>query len=257
MTTVASVKTAIIVPTYNEVDNLALLAPALLALPLPVEVIVVDDNSPDGTGRLAEGLAAADGRVVPLHRPAKLGLGTAYVAGFRAALARGADRIVTMDADFSHHPRYVPYVVALTQRVDLGIGSRYVRGGGTSNWGPERQLLSSGANTLARAALGLPAHDCTAGFRCYRRAVLETIDLDGIRSNGYSFLIEMLYRVVEAGFTVAETPIIFENRRHGKSKISEREIAKAGVTVARLARRRSASSIARRWNGSRVACQDR
>lgn len=250
-------KTAIIVPTYNEVDNLALLAPALLALPLVVEVIVVDDNSPDGTGRLADEMAAADRRVVPLHRPAKLGLGTAYVAGFRAALARGADRIVTMDADFSHHPRYVPYVVALTQRVDLGIGSRYVPGGGTSNWGPERQVLSSGANALARAALGLPAHDCTAGFRCYRRAVLETIDLDAIRSNGYSFLIEMLYHVVAAGFTVAETPIIFENRRHGSSKISEDEIVKAGVTVARLAKQRAATRMAREWEGVRVTCQGR
>lgn len=239
-------KTAIIVPTYNEIENIRLLTSALLALPIIVEVIVVDDNSPDGTGRLADEMAVDDPRIVVCHRPSKLGLGTAYVTGFRTALARGADRIVTMDADFSHHPRYVPYVVALTQRADLGIGSRYVPGGGTMNWGPERHLLSSGANTVARVALGLTVHDCTAGFRCYQRHVLEAIDLDSIRSNGYSFLIEMLYYVVNAGFTVAETPIVFENRQRGSSKISKNEIAKAGLTVARLARQRYARGAAPR-----------
>jgi dolichol-phosphate mannosyltransferase len=229
---------AAIIPTYNEAENLPLLVAQLLALPNRIQVIVVDDNSPDGTGQIADDLAASSGRVIVKHRAAKLGLGTAYVAGFRAALEQGFDRILTMDADFSHHPRYVPNVIALTDKADLGIGSRYVPGGGTLNWGMERQVLSWTANTLARTALGLTAHDCTAGFRCYRREVLETIVLDGIRSNGLSFLIEMLYRVEQRGFRVAETPILFEDRRLGQSKISQQEIWKAGRTVARLARER-------------------
>lgn len=229
---------AVIVPTYNEADNLPPLVAQLLNLPGSLQVIIVDDNSPDGTGRLADELAAEEPRIHVRHRPGKLGLGTAYVEGFRTALEFGADRVITMDGDFSHHPRYIPNVLALTRHVDVGIGSRYVPGGATLNWGPERQLLSWFANTLARAALGLPAHDCTAGFRCYRRQVLEAIDLDGIRSNGYSFLIEILYRVNQHGFRVAEVPILFEDRRFGQSKISDSEIWRAGHTVLRLARER-------------------
>ncbi len=231
---------AVVLPTYNEADNLALLVRDLLALPAALHVIVVDDNSPDGTGRIADALARQEPRVSVRHRPAKLGLGTAYVEGFRAALAQGADRVLTMDADFSHHPRYVPGVIALTRQADLGIGSRYVPGGGTLNWGVDRQLLSWAANMTARAALGFHVHDCTAGFRCYRREVLASLDLDAIRSNGYSFLIEMLYRVTQHGFRVAETPILFEDRRRGLSKISEQEIWRAGGTVARLAAERLA-----------------
>jgi glycosyltransferase involved in cell wall biosynthesis len=231
-------------PTYNEADNLAALVADLFALDLDLRVIIVDDNSPDGTGAIADALAEADPRVLPVHRARKLGLGTAYVAGFRAALRLDVDRVLTLDADFSHHPRYVPAVHALTQHADLGIGSRYVAGGGTLNWGPERQLLSSAANRLARSVLGLPARDCTAGFRCYRRRVLESIDLDAILSNGYSFLIEMLYRVAQSGFRVAETPILFEDRRHGVSKISRQEIARAAATVARLAWERGSASVA-------------
>lgn len=229
-----AITTAVILPTYNEADNLTALVQALLALPNDLTVIVVDDHSPDGTGELAEGLARETRRVLVRHRPGKLGLGTAYVEGFRTALAYGAARVVTMDADFSHHPRYLPNVIALTEAADLGIGSRYVRGGATLNWGLHRQLLSALANTLARTALQLPAHDCTAGFRCYRREVLEAIDLDSIRSNGYSFLIEMLYQVTRHGFHVAETPILFEDRRFGQSKISEQEIMLAAMTVVRL-----------------------
>jgi dolichol-phosphate mannosyltransferase len=232
------VNVAIIIPTYNEAENLPPLATQLLELGNYVHLIVVDDNSPDGTGRIADELARANARVMVRHRLGKLGLGTAYVEGFRTALGLGFDRIMTMDADFSHHPRYVPNVIALTRDADLGIGSRYVRGGGTLNWGVERQVLSWTANTVARAALGLTAHDCTAGFRCYRREVLETIDLDAIKSNGYSFLIEMLYRVTQRGFRVAETPILFEDRRMGLSKISQQEIWRAGGTVARLSRER-------------------
>ncbi|MCW5848671.1 MAG: polyprenol monophosphomannose synthase [Anaerolineae bacterium] len=229
-----AIPTAVVLPTYNEADNLTALVQALLALPNDLTVIVVDDNSPDGTGELADHLARQTGRVLVRHRPGKLGLGTAYVEGFRTALAHGAQRIVTMDADFSHHPRYLPNVIALTEEAALGIGSRYVRGGATLNWGLHRQLLSALANTLARAALRLPSHDCTAGFRCYRREVLEAVNLDSIRSNGYSFLIEMLYQVTRHGFRVAETPILFEDRRFGQSKISEQEIMRAAMTVVRL-----------------------
>lgn len=229
---------AVIIPTYNEADNLTALIAELHAVVPSLTVIVVDDNSPDGTGELADNLAAQDARIRVCHRPAKLGLGTAYVTGFHEAFDLGADLILTMDADFSHHPRYVPALMRLTDRADLAIGSRYVPGGGALNWGPQRQVLSWGANSLARAALGLPAHDCTAGFRCYRRAVLEAIDLDAILSNGYSFLIEMLYRVVEQGFRVAETPILFEDRRMGQSKISQHEIYRAAATVFRLTRER-------------------
>ncbi|MFN8474341.1 MAG: polyprenol monophosphomannose synthase [Anaerolineae bacterium] len=232
---------ALILPTYNEAENLPSLVAQLLALNCGLHIIVVDDNSPDGTGQLAEALSD-DGRVIARHRPAKLGLGTAYVEGFQVALAGGAQRMLTMDADFSHNPRYVPLLIGQTNSADLSIGSRYVAGGKTVNWGPERRLLSWSANTLARTALGLPTHDCTSGFRCYRRQVIEAIDLDTIRSSGYSFLIEMLYRVRQRGFSVAETPIVFEDRRAGRSKISEQEIFRAIATVARLSRDRYRSA---------------
>lgn len=226
---------AIILPTYNERENLEPLVGRLLALDLDLEVIVVDDGSPDGTGELADALARHDARVHVIHRAGKLGLGTAYIAGFKYALAHGAERIVTMDADFSHHPRYVPAVVALTERYDVGIGSRYVPGGGVSEtWGTHRRWLSRGANLFARTLLGLKAHDCTAGFRCYRHEVLQSIELDRIFSNGYSFLIELMFRCQQLGYTFGETPILFENRRQGKSKISQAEIYKAMLTVLRL-----------------------
>jgi dolichol-phosphate mannosyltransferase len=160
-----------------------------------------------------------------------LGLGTAHIVGFKEALASGADRILTMDADFSHHPRYIPDLLAKDQDAQLVIGSRYVDGGGTLNWGLQRQILSKGANIFARLVLGLKVHDCTGAFRCYRREVLESIDLDEIFSNGYSFLIEVLYKCQQRGWEIGETPIIFEDRRHGASKISRREIFKALYTV--------------------------
>ena len=228
-------KTTVIVPTYNERENLADLVRQILELDIGAHVIVVDDNSPDGTGDLADDLAARDARVSAVHRPAKLGLGTAYIAGFKQALAYGADQMVTMDADFSHNPRYIPALVSLTEQHDLGVGSRYVPGGGvTADWGIHRKFLSWGANRFARLMLGLKAHDCTAGFRCYRREVLQSIDLDRIFSNGYSFLIEMLYKCQRTGYSVGETPITFENRYHGSSKISQTEIFKAMYTVLRL-----------------------
>jgi glycosyltransferase involved in cell wall biosynthesis len=231
-------KSSVIVPTYNERENIVLLAPELLALPVGLNVIVVDDNSPDSTGLIADEMAARDPRISVVHRPGKLGLGTAYVAGFKKALADGADRILTMDADYSHHPRFIPSMIERSQTADLVIGSRYVRGGGAVDSPAMRRLLSYGANAFAKTLLGLKAMDCTAGFRCYRRVVLESIDLDAIFSNGYSFLIEMLFNVQRRGFTVAEVPIQFMDRRLGASKISRNEITRAMYTVLRLGARR-------------------
>ncbi|MDY7039393.1 MAG: polyprenol monophosphomannose synthase [Chloroflexota bacterium] len=224
----------VIVPTYNEKENIRSLVEQLLALPIELQVIVVDDNSPDGTGAIADELAASNSYVQVIHRSGKLGLGTAYIAGFKAALSMGADHVLTMDADFSHHPRYVPDLVARSRDADLVIGSRYVRGGGTVHCTLPRKVLSWGANAFAKTVLWLQAMDCTAGFRCYRREVLEGIGLDTIFSDGYSFLIEMLYRVQRQGWRIAEVPIVFENRRHGASKISRQEVMKAMYTVVRL-----------------------
>jgi dolichol-phosphate mannosyltransferase len=226
----------VIVPTYNERENIKALVTQLLALPTGVLVIVVDDNSPDGTGDIADRLAEENpGRIDVIHRAGKLGLGTAYIAGFRRALAGGADLICTMDADFSHNPRYIPDMVAkIDQGYDLVIGSRYVPGGGSSGCTFDRKLLSWGANAFARTVLGLRAHDTTAGFRCYRREVLESVQLDEIKASGYSFLIEMLHRVRRRGWQVGEVPIVFENRRLGTSKISRTEITRAMGTVLRL-----------------------
>lgn len=238
-------RVAVIIPTYNERENLPPLAKELLALEQVNYLIVVDDNSPDGTGELADELAKTEPRIVVVHRPGKQGLGRAYVAGFRRAMELGADVIITMDADFSHHPRYIPAMLdKLAMPCDIVIGSRYIPGGGTRHWGIERQFLSAGANMVARLSLGLRAHDCTAGFRAYRRHVLESIPLDDIRSNGYSFLVEMLYRCQQAGFRVGEVPIIFEDRQRGQSKISQEEIFRAMLTVFRLALDR----LARLWH---------
>ncbi len=228
---------SVIIPTYNEKENIEPLVTQLLALPINVHVIVVDDSSPDGTGAIADRLAKEyEGRVEVIHRRRKLGLGTAHVAGFRRALREGADLICTMDADFSHNPRYIPNLAEkIDQGYDLVIGSRYVSGGGTNGCTLVRKLLSWGANAFARTTLGLHAHDATAGFRSYRREVLETVGIDAIKADGYSFLIEMLYRVQRFGWRVGETPILFENRRQGVSKISRDEILKAMWTVLRVA----------------------
>jgi len=237
---------AVIIPTYNESDNIEALAKEILALRLgpstgsgqalgdtteAIAIIIVDDNSPDGTGKIADELAELYSGINVIHRPAKLGLGTAHIAGFKEALALGADCVVTMDADFSHHPSYIPDLVAGSRDAQLVIGSRYVDGGGTVNWGLRRQILSRGANAFARLVLGIRAHDCTAGFRCYRRGMLESIELNEIFSDGYSFLIEMLYKCQRRGWEIGEVPIIFEDRRHGTSKISRREIFNALYTV--------------------------
>lgn len=225
----------VIIPTYNEKENIIDLIKQILALRINAQVIIVDDNSPDGTGRMADQLAAQNPRVSVIHRAGKLGLGTAYIAGFKKGLAEGADRLITMDADFSHDPAYIPALVALAEHYHITIGSRYVPQGGVVNWEWQRRFLSWSANTFARSALGLKAHDCTAGFRCYHREVLLNIELDRIFSNGYSFLVEMIYKCQRQGYTVGEVPIIFANRTRGQSKISHGEIYKAMYTVARLA----------------------
>lgn len=225
---------AIVIPTYNESDNLpALIAELHLSSPDSV-VVVVDDNSPDGTGQLVEDISSKDARVHPIHRPRKMGLGTAQAAGIRWAISQGHDPILTMDADFSHSPKYVPDLLRVLPSQDLVIGSRYVKGGGTLNCTVPRKVLSRAANSFARVVLGLKASDCTAGFRAYRAKVVESIDLGAIVSDGYSFLIEMLYQCQRGGWRIGEVPIIFEDRRHGQSKVSRQEILKALGTVYRL-----------------------
>jgi glycosyltransferase involved in cell wall biosynthesis len=231
--------TYVVLPTYNEAENLVELIPQLLALPGEVGVLVVDDNSPDGTGDIADRLAREHpGRVEVIHRGAKLGLGTAYIAGFRRAFALGAEMVLTMDADFSHPPLRIPAMVSRSASADVVIGSRYVAEGGIVGMSVPRRLLSAWANFTAHLALDLKARDVTSGFRLYRRAVLESVPLDRIFSSGYSFLIEMLYLVEARGWRVAEVAIVYHDRRLGRSKISRNEIFKALYTVARLALRR-------------------
>ncbi|MGQ9554827.1 MAG: polyprenol monophosphomannose synthase [Anaerolineae bacterium] len=211
-------------PTYNEADNLPSLVEQLLALPVPdLWVLVVDDASPDGTGELAEQLARQHhGRLAVMHRPGKQGLGTAYVAGFKRALAAGADYIVQMDADFSHSPQYIPLMLERAREYDVVVGSRYVPGGSTDErWSFWRYLLSWWANRVySRLILGLQAKDATAGFKCFRRQVLEAIALDRVGSSGYIFQVEMAYLCQRLGFRVLEMPIHFEDRRIGRSKMS-------------------------------------
>ncbi len=229
---------AVVIPTYNEAENIARLIEAIHRAVPDAYVIVVDDHSPDGTGEIVDALAREDERVQVIHRPGKLGLGTAYVAGFERAFSLLADPICTMDADFSHDPEYLPLLLANSREHDVSIGSRYVPGGGTRHWGMRRRLLSRGANLVARTLLGLSAHDCTAGFRAYRRRTLEAVHPETVRADGYSYLVEILYRCQTLGFSIGEVPIIFVDRVRGTSKISQKEIVKAMTTVARLFLRR-------------------
>jgi dolichol-phosphate mannosyltransferase len=220
-------------PTYNERENLEAMLRALA--PLGVRVLVVDDNSPDGTGEIADRLAEELDFVSVLHRERKEGLGPAYLAGFRRALADGAEYILEMDCDFSHDPKDVPRLVAACETgADLALGSRYVEGGGTENWGVARRLVSFGGSFYARAMLGVGVRDLTGGFKCYRRAVLETIDLDAIHSKGYAFQIEGTYRTLRKGFRVVEVPIRFIDRTAGQSKMSRTIFLEAVVKVPRL-----------------------
>jgi dolichol-phosphate mannosyltransferase len=217
-------------PTYNERENLE---PMLRALqPLGVSVLVVDDSSPDGTGELADRLAAELDFVSVLHRAKKEGLGPAYLAGFARALAGGADYVLEMDCDFSHDPADVPRLIAACETgADLALGSRYVPGGGTENWGRGRRFVSIGGSWYARVLLGVSIHDLTGGFKCYRRAVLERIDLAAVRSKGYAFQIETTYRALRAGFRVVEVPIHFADRTAGHSKMSRTIVLEAVARV--------------------------
>ena len=223
----------ICLPTYNERANIE---PMLRALaPLGVRVLVIDDNSPDGTGELADRLAAELDFVSVLHRARKEGLGPAYVAGFRQALADGADLVLEMDCDFSHDPHDVPRLIAACEGgADLALGSRYVPGGGTENWGRGRRLVSTGGSWYARVLLGVGVRDLTGGFKCYRQRVLERIDLDAIRSKGYAFQIETTYRAIRAGFDVVEVPIVFADRTAGTSKMSRSIVLEAVTRVPAL-----------------------
>jgi len=212
----------ICLPTYNEKDNVEPMVRALRGLDLEdLHVLVIDDNSPDGTGAIADRLATEDDRVHVLHRGRKEGLGPAYLAGFGHALELGADLVFELDCDFSHDPADVPRLAAATGNADLVLGSRYVHGGGTRNWGFVRRFVSRGGSLYAQVLLQLGLRDLTGGFKCYRRKVLETIDLDGISSLGYAFQIETTYRALRAGFRVVEVPITFSDREVGGSKMSK------------------------------------
>jgi dolichol-phosphate mannosyltransferase len=212
----------ICLPTYNERENVEPMVRALHALDLEdLHVLIIDDNSPDGTGTIADRLAAEDDHVHVLHRERKEGLGPAYLAGFHRALELGADLIFELDCDFSHDPADVPRLAAATQNADLVLGSRYAEGGGTRNWGFVRRFVSRGGSLYAQVLLQLRLRDLTGGFKCYRRKVLETIDLDGISSLGYAFQIETTYRALRAGFRVVEVPITFSDREVGGSKMSK------------------------------------
>jgi dolichol-phosphate mannosyltransferase len=218
----------VILPTYNEAENLERIVGAVLAeLPTSGRILIVDDSSPDGTGQIADRLAAAHEFVAVLHRARKEGLGPAYLAGFRVALDEGADRIIEMDADFSHDPAYLPKLIEATEHADLAIGSRYVPGGGITDWGPIRRFISRGGSAYARLSLSLPIRDLTGGFKCFRRVVLETIDLDTIQARGYAFQVETTYRAIQAGFRVVEIPIVFKDRTDGTSKMSRSIVAEA------------------------------
>jgi dolichol-phosphate mannosyltransferase len=219
-------RTIVCLPTYNERENLE---PMLHALgDKGVQVLVIDDNSPDGTGELADRLAAQLVYVEVLHRERKEGLGPAYLAGFRRALDAGAELVLEMDCDFSHDPAAVPRLIAaVDEGADLALGSRYVTGGSVGNWGFLRRFVSAGGSWYARVLLGVPVRDLTGGFKCYRRRVLETIDLDAIESKGYAFQIETTYRTLRAGFCVVEIPIHFVDREEGGSKMSKAIVAEA------------------------------
>jgi dolichol-phosphate mannosyltransferase len=219
------VKAVVCLPTYNERENLERMLDALADK--GVSVLVIDDNSPDGTGELADRLAAGHSHVEVLHRLRKEGLGPAYLAGFRRALAEGAELVLEMDADFSHDPADVPRLVAAASDADLVLGSRYVEGGAVGNWGHIRRFVSSGGSWYARVLLGVSVRDLTGGFKCYRRAVLERIDLDAITAKGYAFQIETTYRALRAGFRVVEVPITFADREVGGSKMSKAIVAEA------------------------------
>lgn len=225
----------VIVPTYNERFNIARLIPAVLAQDPAIEILVVDDDSPDGTGAIVDAITATNPRVHVIHRAGKLGLGTAYIAGFRWALERKYDLVFEMDADFSHNPEALPEFLVAIREADLVHGSRYQDGRvNVVNWPMSRLFLSYAANIYARAVTGLPIFDTTAGFKCFRRNVLESIDLNSVKSNGYAFQIEMSFRAWKRGFRLFEIPIIFVDRTEGVSKMSKKIVREAVWMVWRL-----------------------
>ncbi|HLH66536.1 MAG TPA: polyprenol monophosphomannose synthase [Solirubrobacteraceae bacterium] len=245
----------LVIPTYNEAENLGSIVQAAseqlaLAAPGGFRILIVDDNSPDGTGAIADDLAARHEWVEVIHRAAKAGLGQAYLAGFERALEGGARFVFEMDADFSHDPRYLPALLEAAQHADVVLGSRYVDGGGVRNWGLLRRALSRGGGLYARAILGVDVHDLTGGFKCIRREVLESIDLPSVRATGYVFQIEVTYRAILAGFRVVEVPIVFVDRAVGTSKMSSRIALEAMLMVPVI--KRSAAAALRRAGLVRV-----
>ncbi len=224
----------IVIPTYNERENIQKLIPILLSLPLDLEVTVVDDSSPDGTAAAVHTLAGEDERIHIIKRPGKMGLGSAYVTGFKYSLQRDVDLVFEMDADFSHDPAAIPEFVAAAIDADLVLGSRYLTGVTVVNWPLRRLILSYSANLYTRLVTGMPVHDATGGFKCFTRKALETIDLDSVSSDGYSFQIEMSYKCWKKGLRIVEIPITFTDRRVGVSKMSKRIIWEAVWMVWRL-----------------------
>ena len=227
----------VLIPTYNERENITSIVQQVVRT-APVDVLIIDDNSPDGTGQVADAMAEADRRIHVLHREGKQGLGKAYLAGFRWALAKPYKYIFEMDADFSHQPRYLPAFLEAIRSADIVLGSRYVDGGGTVNWGILRQIISRGGNLYARTILNagfppgkLQIRDLTGGFKCFRREVLEALDLDSVQSTGYAFQIELTYRAYRKGFIIKEIPIIFYEREAGRSKMSHKIVVEAMARV--------------------------
>lgn len=229
-----SARILIALATFNERDNLAPLLAEIHKTVPTADLLVIDDNSPDGTGRLADELAAGNPRLHVMHRPAKLGLGTAILAGMNYALEQNYDWFVNMDADFSHHPRYLPALLAGMEIHDVMIGSRYVSGGGSENWPLSRRLMSRSVNALVSRLMRIPARDCSGAYRCYRVSKLRHAQLERVRSRGYSFQQEVLYLCRKAGCKIGETPIVFENRRAGKSKVNVREAVRSIAMILRI-----------------------
>jgi dolichol-phosphate mannosyltransferase len=228
------VKSLIIIPTYNEKENLEALIEAIFRLNCDIEILVVDDGSPDGTGEIADRLSKGDKRVHVIHRKGKLGLGSAYIRGFQFAIERDYDLVFEMDADFSHDPKYIPTFLEKARDCDVVLGSRYVQGVNVINWPMSRLLLSYFANVYTRVITGLPVRDATGGFKCFRRQTLESIDLNDVKSDGYSFQIEMTFKCWKKGFRICEIPIIFYERRKGHSKMSKKIVREAVFMVWRL-----------------------
>ncbi|NIN00125.1 MAG: glycosyltransferase [candidate division Zixibacteria bacterium] len=227
-------KSLVIIPTYNERENIERIVPLVLERDPSIHVLIVDDNSPDGTGEIADRMAKENDRIFVIHRQNKSGLGTAYITGFKFALERDFNYVFEMDCDFSHDPKYIPDFLQAIKEQDLVLGSRYIRGVNVINWPMSRLLLSYYANVYSRIVTGLPVRDATGGFKCFRREVLEAIDLEKVRSNGYSFQIEMSFRAWKKGFRIKEIPIVFEDRRVGQSKMSKKIVREAVWMVWRL-----------------------